>query len=296
MNSSDWQELCQTCELGSFIQADPIQGSEKVHRNWRLQTSIDVFFAISELSRQYSLLASEADGLRAIEKSKTLHCPKVIGQYQGVKWSCLIVEWIELTDSQKPTEQNFSDLAEKLATLHQHQEILFGWRQNNYLTSSPQSNVQLADWVSFWRSQRLLPQIKRARDQGLPLTLVADIEQIMTQLEAFFTSDTPSPALVHGNFCYDSLTLSADHGLIVTKPACYYGDPLIDIAFSQLEHRLPDYFYNAYWYHAKHHQQEEARIDVYQLYYRLHQFTQSTRLSLSPLRQLVQQILARLSA
>lgn len=295
MNSSDWQDLCVECKLGKFVQANPVRGSAS-DRSWYLQTASGAFFVKTALARYLPLLASEADSLRAIGATNSLKCPKVIAMYQGVKWSAMVLEWVTLAHHYVPSDRDYEQLAEKLAELHHHQAKQFGWQVNNFLELSPQHNVRLSDWASFLRSQRLLPQITMARDRGLSRNTLEQVDAVMAELEHIFASDLPVPALVHGNFWHDNIAFSPEGEPIVFKPACYYGDPVMDIARAQLGGQLPEGFYSAYWQNAKHHKQEMLRLEIYQLYFLLHQFNHLGGQFTKPITQLAERITAQLSA
>lgn len=296
MNSSDWQDLCEQCQLGKFKQANPVRGGAS-DRSWYLQTSSGAFFVKTALGRYLPLLASEAESLQALGKTNTLICPKVIAMYQGVKWSAMVLEWLTLAHNTQPSDHDYALLAETLADLHQHNKAKqFGWQNTNYLELSPQHNVHLSDWVSFLRSQRLLPQITMARDRGLSRNTLEQVDLVMAELDSIFANDLPAPAFVHGNFWYDNIAFSPEGQPIVFKPACYYGDPVMDIARAQLGGHLPERFYSAYWHSAKHRQQETLRLEIYQLYFLLHLFNHLGGEYTKPITQLAQKISDQLSA
>lgn len=292
MNSSDWQDLCDACRFGKLIQATSVRGSVS-DRSWRLETAHGVFFVKTALIRYLPLLESEAAGLRAIEQTHTLKCPKVVNLYRGVKWAGLVLEWLTLAE-EPPVTAHFHELAEGLAHLHRQQAKTFGWLQNNFMELSLQPNVRLTDWSSFVRSQRLLPQLKMARDRGLSHNTLGSIEQVMMHVEAVFEAYSPIPALVHGNFWYDNVAFLPHRVPVVFKPSCYYGDPLIDLARAKLAGHLPDEFYQAYWRYAKHHEQETLRLELYQLYFLLHQFNHLGGAYTHPLTELAGKIQAHL--
>jgi fructosamine-3-kinase len=83
---------------------------------------------------------------------------------------------------------------------------------------------------------------------------------------------------------------------VVFKPACYYGDPLVDLARAKLAGHLPDSFYSAYWQHMPHHAEESLRLEVYQLYFLLHQFNHIGGVYTQPITHLAQHILLQIGS
>jgi fructosamine-3-kinase len=294
MNSSDWQHLCEECHLGRVIQATAVRGSAS-DRSWHLETTSGSFFVKTSLSRFLPLLESEAAALEAIRQTHTLRCPRVMNIYRGTKWAGMILEWLTLAHDETPQDKHYDALAEALADLHGHHAKSFGWTQHNFLELSAQPNTRLTEWNSFWRGQRLLPQLKMARDRGLSRNTLADVEAVMQEMDVVFAAYSPIPAFVHGNFWSDNIAFLPHRVPVVFKPACYYGDPLIDLARAKLAGDLPEAFYHAYWRYAKHHEQEQIRLELYQLYYLLHQFNHLGGAYTQPINQLTKQLLKEIA-
>lgn len=92
-------------------------------------------------------------------------------------------------------------------------------------------------------------------------------EQLLNDLDKFFTDAPPSPSLLHGdlwsgNYDYD------DHGNpVLFDPAVYYGDRETDIAMTELFGGFPADFYSAYRYNYPLDSGYNIRKHVYNLYH-----------------------------
>ena len=213
------------------------------------------------------MLSAEAHGLTTISQTKTLRCPLVIAQDETVKTAWLMLEWMPLK-----AIGNQSLLGHQLAALHQHSAAQFGWSETNFIEQGIQYNHHLDDWASFYRAQRLMPQLRRAKEQGLAQGMVVTIETIIDRIDDFFCTYTPEPSLLHGNFSNRSVGFLEDGSPIIINPSCVYGDREMDIAMSQLSGCFNSEFYVSYQDAYPLMQGNEMRKPLYQLYYLLNKF------------------------
>src|SRR5262245_18398887 len=123
-----------------------------------------------------------------------------------------------------------------LANAHRKPGPRFGWQRDNYIGSTPQQNGWCNDWIVFWVTRRLEPQISLARDKGFDVSLPST---------RMLESHRPQPALLHGDLWSGNAGFTAE-GPVVFDPAVYYGDREADLAMTELFGGFPREFYRAY--------------------------------------------------
>ena len=133
---------------------DALHISDSENNNWFIKTNkpelIDMFEA-------------EAAGLVELQKSGTIRVPEKICCGTTAEFSYLVLEYIPLK-----SQINQQQTGIQLAQMHQTFSSYFGWIRNNNIGLTIQSNTPHDDWVSFWREERLLFQLKLAKNKGYP--------------------------------------------------------------------------------------------------------------------------------
>jgi len=258
MNSSEWQHICNEADIGDFIRAEPLND-----QHWKITTQHACFFVKTTLKHQGANLASEQHSLNAL-RTTSVHVPNIIARGETHKKAWLILDWLTLFQ-----DGDWATLGTQLAQLHQQTQTSFGWFEDNAIEQIVQYNRQLDDWVSFFRSQRLVPQLRLAAERGLPHQLYRQIQDIMQQLDTYFTHDIPTPNLVHGNLNMHTVSFLADGQPVVFDPACYFGDAETDMATCTT---FPDAFHSSYRMIRPIHDQQKSRHALYQLYHQLIHF------------------------
>ncbi len=266
MNFSEWQQICDAAQLGVVEHFDRINSTDN-HASWQLITTKGCYFTKTTLQRYAPMLLSEAKNLTAINNTHSLHSPQVVAQGQTKKTAWLVLQWITLK-----AQGSQQQLGRHLAALHQHSHSQFGWQETNFIDHSIQYNHWLDNWVAFYRAQRLMPQLRRAKENGLAQELVSNVEKIITCLDDFFVDHNPLPSLLHGNLSVNHIAFTQDNTPIVFNPASYYGDREMDIAMSELSKGFEPDFYTAYQGAYPLDKQYEQRKPIYQLYYLLNKF------------------------
>ncbi len=211
------------------------------------------------------ILMSEADGLSALSAYVRVPHVEFVGEIEG--YGVLLMEWLPMR--RPANEIEWCSLADHLAGLHVHscQEGGFGFPADNYIGGSVQRNRVCHSWRQFFVEQRLAPQLGMAK--ALPAKVRRDIERVMGGIEAWLP-EQPCSALLHGDFWSGNLGLHAGEPIFY-DPACYYGDPQVDLAMMALFGHVPDCFYHAYQGALPDSGQRSA-WRVYDLYHLLNHF------------------------
>ena len=134
-------------------------------------------------------------------------------------------------------------MGKQLAQMHRSLSPngLYGFDQDNYIGSSPQSNQWTESWCDFYLNHRLLPQIHLLELNG---HCIEEKDLLLQKARERLSSHHPSPSLLHGfalSFCTMGRDLwGGNVGFIrpsipvLFDPATYYGDRETDIIMTQV--------------------------------------------------------------
>jgi protein-ribulosamine 3-kinase len=219
---------------GCINQAHRIDGQDGRH-----------FFIKLNSADKAAMFAAEAAGLSEIASTNTIRVPQPIAYGMAGKQSYLVLEHLDLS-----SHGNAKLLGEQLAALHRCIGVGFGFPQDNFIGTTPQPNAWpkngKADWVDFWREQRLGFQLRLAAQNGYDGQLQRLGEKLMNALPAFFQDYTPQPSLLHGDLWSGNHAYLQDGTPTIFDPATYYGDRECDLAMTELFGGYSADFYAAY--------------------------------------------------
>ncbi|MCK5811253.1 MAG: fructosamine kinase family protein [Cocleimonas sp.] len=213
------------------------------------------------------MFIAEADGLNEIYNTQSIRCPEVICYGETQQSAYLVMEYIPLTHG-----SGNALTAEKLAIMHRCLSKIHGWRKDNTIGATPQSNVQSTSWVKFWKQQRLLPQLKMALKKGYSSTDYDHGLRLCDKLDHFFSHYDPMPSLLHGDLWGGNQAYDADGNPVIFDPAVYYGDRETDIAMTELFGGFGADFYAAYNEHFALNEGYSTRKTLYNLYHTLNHY------------------------
>lgn len=227
---------------------------------WRLAVGDETWFV---KSGDGAVLVAEADGLEALAATATVRVPRVEA-VDGGDEGFLVTEWLQLN---RQRVQAGARLGEALARLHLVPAAGYGWRQHNFIGATPQFNTPAADWVGFFREQRLLFQLRLAAENGHRGRLQEQGATLGAELPGLFAGYTPKPSLLHGDLWGGNWGVLVDGGPAVFDPAVYRGDREADIAMTELFGGFGAEFYAAYRAHTPLDPGYGVRRDLYKLYH-----------------------------
>lgn len=194
------------------------------------------------------MYASEAYGLRLLSAAGVA-VPEVIDCCDDY----LLLRYIA------PGKPHEAAAGEMLARLHARAVPHFGLERDTYLATILQPNMVSQSWPDFFFRQRLDPLLKQLAPQELGLW------QHFEQRVAPLVAECRSAALLHGDLWSGNLYYGASGPLFI-DPACYCGDPLIDIAMAQLFGGFGEQFYAAYFSLIARRPHQSDLLRIYQLY------------------------------
>jgi fructosamine-3-kinase len=266
-----------------------------INESFRLEgTSGERYFLKLNDAQYHPVFVAEVAGLRAINATNTLRVPQPIAHGIEGKQSYLVLEYLELAP-----RGDAALLGEQLAEMHRFtsdkaQEVsqpaeevnsghsrpgcsatpchgrkakAYGFAQDNFIGTTPQSNTWNNDWITFWREQRLGIQLQLAAARGCDVKLLGLGEKLMDALPAFFDGYAPQPSLLHGDLWSGNHAFT-EHGTpTLFDPAAYYGDRECDLAMTELFGGFSPNFYAAYRASWPLDEGYAWRRDLYNLYH-----------------------------
>jgi fructosamine-3-kinase len=190
------------------------------------------------------MFESEQAGLELLGNAGKIRTPHVylttlIGDYQ-----VLLMEWVPPGTRTKAFWKSFGA---QLGSMHQVKAKNFGLATDNYMGALPQSNTPAPDWNTFFYEQRIIPQVKLARDKGLLTTVQSGY---FSKLPAVLPDLFPDaePCLLHGDLWSGNFLCDNNEKPVLIDPAAYFGHPAVDLALTTLFGGFDKEFYEAYNY------------------------------------------------
>ncbi len=218
----------------------------------------------------------EAWGLERIGSTETVRVPAVFGAAEASPEHppYILTEWLEPTQGAAPYIDQ-TVLGSQLAQMHRigvspNMPPSYGLEYDNYIGRLPQPNTWNEDWIAFYRTQRLVPQMKLAMQNGLlPTKRHKRLEALMDRLDEWFGGVKRQPSLLHGDLWGGNVIAGTDGAPALIDPAVYYGDREAEIAYTELFGGFSTQFYQAYRAAWPLEAGYEERRDVYNLYHLL---------------------------
>ena len=189
----------------------------------------------------------EAEGLHAMRASGTrlvIPEPVVCRRPSGEVPAFLVLEYLE----PGPRRPDFDEeLGRGLAELHRATADAFGFDHDNYCGATPQPNTWTADWVTFYRENRLRFQIElAARKRSVSACDRATYDRLLGRLDDLLDADAERPALIHGDLWSGNLHGTPDGRPSVIDPAAYYGHREAELGMMSLFGGFSSRVYAAY--------------------------------------------------
>jgi protein-ribulosamine 3-kinase len=225
-----------------IVSVKPVGGG-CINQTYSVKTKASHFFVkINSASRYPGMFEAEARGLGLLAAAGELAVPKVFGSGSADGNLFLVLEFIESRTQSNDFWKNFG---RGLARLHKFNGNKYGLDHNNYIGSLGQSNNQMEVWEDFFVSQRLLPQIKLAKQNGLmPRSIENMFSNLFNHLGDFFPPQKPS--LIHGDLWAGNFMTNSTGYAILIDPAVYYGHRYMDLGMTKLFGGFSEQFYFFY--------------------------------------------------
>ena len=219
--------------------AQPIGGG-CINEAYRLDGDGGPYFAKLNRHDELEMLEAEADGLRDIAATGTIRVAHPICHGISGNRAYLVLEHIELGGGSPQSE---TELGRSLAALHAVPQAGFGWRRDNTIGSTPQPNPASDNWVAFLREHRLGSQCRLAKRNGLSLD---GTNELLEQLDSFFTGYEPRPSLLHGDLWSGNIAFAPGGEPVIFDPATYCGDREAEFGLAEMFGGFGSAFWSAY--------------------------------------------------
>lgn len=249
-----------------ILSSAPVGGGS-INQAEMIQTEIGRFFIKRNRASAYPLLfETEAQSLESLHDRSALRVPRVVGYGTTGDESWLLLEHLEKS---APRPGDWILFGQELARLHRQRCIedgkdVYGWKVNNYIGSLPQSNRKHTDWSSFFAEERILPQVRMARDGSrLDKSTAQKAERFCSRLHDIFPPE-PS-AMLHGDL-WNGNFMFTPGGPAIFDPSCYYGHREMDLAMTKLFGGFDNDFYYGYASEYAPEKNWEDRVDFCNLY------------------------------
>jgi len=253
--------------IGAPLQeATAVSGGCIAHAT-RVDTETGPFFLKYGRGAVARTFAGEAAGLQELAVPDTpLRIPDIYATQPETddRPGFLLMEWIP-TASPPPTFD--ANLGEALAVLHRHTNSRYGFSVDNHIGRLPQPNTYHDDWPTFFRTQRIHPQVERARAND---RWTADwdplLNRFLDRVPAHLPDDPPA-SLVHGDLWSGNVMATAEGSPALIDPAVYYGHREVDLAMTDLFGGFGAAFMDAYRATWPVEPGYEIRAAIYNLYH-----------------------------
>ena len=222
------------------------------------------------------VLQAEKDGLDSLAVTRTIHVPTVQGHWPEEGLAVLALDWLDLAPPDREFGRRFGHA---LAGLHlavpAEAAGRFGWRADNNIGATPQSNAWSAQtgkagWIEFFAAQRLLPMREHLAGQHADRELLKAIDAVVTYLPALSADDhVPRPSLIHGDLWNGNWGMLVDGTPVIYDPAVSCSDAEAELAMMELFGSPPADFWTAYRERLQIAAGYERRRGLYQLYHLL---------------------------
>ncbi len=266
MNPDTLREDIET-QLGRKLERcriTPVGGGD-INRALKLAAAGETLFVKYNRADRLAMFEAESRGLEAIAASASIRVPRPLATGTCDDIAYLALEFIELRGSPRPDA-----LAIALAAMHACRADAFGFEGDNTIGSTPQSNRWTADWLEFWREQRLGAQLRLGAENGrFGRELLESGARLGEGLAALFGNYRPQPALLHGDLWSGNWSADSAGRPVIYDPACYYGDHEADLAMMELFGHPGERFFSVYHERFAIDQGYEWRRDLYNLYHLL---------------------------
>lgn len=218
------------------------QGGGCINQAFTLSDGGQSWFVKTNDAARLAMFEAESEGLNALLSTNTLRAPRALLTGCSDNTAYIVVEHLEFG---RDNSQGWRRAGRELAKLHRCSTDAFGWHRANTIGATHQSNTWQADWVAFWRDQRLSFQLELAARNGHRGRLQTLGQQLVARFPALIDHD-PAPALLHGDLWSGNIGFTRTAEPVIYDPATYFGDREAELAMTELFGGFSADFYAAY--------------------------------------------------
>lgn len=233
-----------------------------------LEDGTEAFLKLNEGAPD-NFFAAEAHGLKAMgEAGAKVPIVLALGKLEGTGY--LLLEYVR----KGGRKSNYGVLlGQMLGKMHQADTSgftghgSFGFYENNYIGTTPQVNTPKADWLEFFRDNRLGVQMKMA-DRSFDWEDRRRCRALLEHLGDYLV-EPERPSLLHGDLWGGNVMPDSQGLPMLIDPAVYVGHYEADLAMTELFGGFSPDFYDAYHEIMPREPGYVDRRDIYNLYHLL---------------------------
>jgi fructosamine-3-kinase len=204
--------------------------------------SYSIFAKLNTAANGQDQFETELAGLRLLSELSGALIPTPLGNFPVDGNAVMILEGVQAIER---TPEQWRQIGQTLARIHQNKGKQFGLDIHNYFGPFYQDNRPLPDWPMFYAERRLWPRFMGAINAGhLPTDVIRLVEKLIRRIPELCDSATV-PTLLHGDAQQHNFISTAE-GAVVIDPAVYYGHPEMDLAYVDYFHPVPDDLFFGY--------------------------------------------------
>jgi fructosamine-3-kinase len=204
--------------------------------------SYSVFVKLSQAANGLEQFEAELAGLRLLSELAGALIPTPIGTISFESGVVMILEGVQEVDR---TPEQWRQIGQTLARIHQHKGEQFGLTTHNYFGPLYQDNRPLSDWPTFYAERRLWPRFIGAINSGnMPTDVIRQVEKLILRIPKLCDFEVV-PTLLHGDAQQNNF-ISTAKGAVVFDPAVYYGHSEMDLAYVDYFRPVPDDLFDGY--------------------------------------------------
>jgi len=216
-------------------------GGGCINTTMKLDTSAGPYFLKLNRAELADMFEAEAAGLAELIEAGAVRVPRPVATGVGGGQAWLVMEYLETGG-----RGDMALFGQQLAAMHRYTADRFGWKRDNTIGATVQSNAWRESWPEFWRSRRLEFQLELARRNGAGARLYEAGMDLAGRLEAFFRDYTPAASVLHGDLWSGNYAFLQTGEAVIYDPAVYFGDREADLAMTELFGGFSPDFYAAY--------------------------------------------------
>ena len=240
-----WQSIIQHIEDATgrpfSVNRQQAKSGGSINTAVVLSSDDQQYFVKTNASGQKAMFEAEARGLLALASSETLKVPRPVCFGENSSQSYIVMEYLDMSG-----RADQAALGQQLALMHRLCAEQFGWEINNTIGATFQPNKWMADWVEFWRQQRLGFQLQLAANNGYGGELQLLGERLLIEMPKLFNAREIKPSMLHGDLWGGNAAGLNDGTPVIFDPAFYYGDREADLAMTYLFGGFSADFYASY--------------------------------------------------
>ncbi|SMG39045.1 Fructosamine-3-kinase [Marivirga sericea] len=245
-------------------------GGGSINDAFRYSVGNEEFF-VKYNNQVQGIINREVDGLNAIANLNCIKTPEIIAYEKLDDYEVLVLRFI---NSGLRTPKAWESFGQQLAEMHLKPATYYGWYQDNFIGSLHQTNKKYEDFIDFFISERLRPQIKLAKaNDYFSAEEIKKFDCLFQKLEDILPETQPS--LVHGDLWSGNFMIGEEDTPFLIDPSIHYNFRETDIAFTHLFGGFDRQFYdayNSYYPLAKGFQDRIALYNIYPLLVHLNLF------------------------